>query len=58
LIEADPTGWYCYTAIHFIDQGFLLAYCAGYPGHGLDRLRIRRISLSWLGQAPPPPDHP
>ena len=53
LIEDDSDGWYCYTAVHFVDDAFLLAYCAGYPGHNLDRLRIRRIALSWLqDQAP------
>ena len=53
LIEDDSNGWYCYTAVHFVDDAFLLAYCAGYPGHNLDRLRIRRIALSWLqDQAP------
>jgi sialidase-1 len=50
-LESDPAGWYCYTAIHFVDHAVLLAYCAGYPGHHLDRLRIRRVDLAWL-QAP------
>jgi sialidase-1 len=49
LVEDDPDGWYCYTAIHFIDGAVLLAYCAGDPkvGH-LNRLRLRRVSLDWL----------
>jgi hypothetical protein len=49
LIEQDPLGWYCYTAMHFTDDALLLAYCAGDPkvGH-LNRLRIRRIPLAWL----------
>ena len=47
-IEGDPQGWYCYTAIHFVDHAVLLAYCAGYPGHHLDRLRIRRVDVAWL----------
>jgi Neuraminidase (sialidase) len=48
-IESDPLGWYCYTAMHFTDDALLLAYCAGDAkvGH-LNRLRIRRIPLSWL----------
>ncbi len=52
LIEADPEGWYCYTAIHFTtDQAVLLAYCAGDKTvGGLSRLRLRRISLDWLRQ--------
>ncbi|MCX6898520.1 MAG: sialidase family protein [Verrucomicrobia bacterium] len=49
LIESDPDGWYCYTAIHFTDDAVLLAYCAGDPKvGGLNRLRIRRLSLDWL----------
>jgi sialidase-1 len=49
LLEGDPDGWYCYTAIHFTDDAVLLAYCAGDPkvGH-LNRLRLRRISLNRL----------
>jgi hypothetical protein len=49
LIENDPDGWYCYTAIHFTDDAVLLAYCAGDKKvGGLNRLRLRRISLDWL----------
>ena len=49
LLEGDPDGWYCYTAIHFTEDAVLLAYCAGDPkvGH-LNRLRLRRISLNRL----------
>lgn len=47
-IEDDPNGWYCYTAIHFVDDAMLLGYCAGDPKvGGLNRLRIRRLSLDW-----------
>jgi Neuraminidase (sialidase) len=48
-IEDDPTGWYCYTAIHFTDEGVLLAYCATNPplAH-LSRLRLRLVPWSWL----------
>ncbi len=29
-IQDDPDGWYCYTAIHFVDDNnVLLGYCAG-----------------------------
>jgi hypothetical protein len=49
LIEEDPNGWYCYTAMYFADDAMLLAYCAGDDKvGGLNRLRIRRISLDWL----------
>ncbi len=51
LIEADPDGWYCYTAIHFIGDDVLLAYCAGdkHVG-GLNRLRMRKVSRDWFSQ--------
>jgi hypothetical protein len=49
LIETDPAGWYCYTAIHFVDDAVLLAYCAGDAAvGGLNRLRIRRVDLTTL----------
>ena len=28
-LEDDPEGWYCYTAIAFVDGRVLLGYCAG-----------------------------
>ncbi|MEW6303663.1 MAG: sialidase family protein [Verrucomicrobiota bacterium] len=50
LLEDDPDGWYCYTAIEFTkDNAVLLAYCAGDSKVGrLNRLRIRRVDLEWL----------
>jgi len=49
LIESEPDGWYCYTAIHFVEEAVLLAYSAGDSKvGGLNRLRIRRISLDWF----------
>jgi hypothetical protein len=51
LIEDDMDGWYCYTAIHYVEDAVLLAYCAGDPSvGGLNRLRIRRLRLDWLRQ--------
>lgn len=49
LLESDPDGWYCYTAIHFTEDAVLLAYCAGDATiGGLNRLRLRRVDLAWL----------
>jgi len=49
VLEPDLEGWYCYTAIHFVDNAVLLAYCAGDKTvGGLNRLRIRRLTLDWL----------
>jgi hypothetical protein len=51
LLEGDPDGWYCYTAMHFTGDALLLAYCAGDSKiGGLNRLRIRRVPLSTLPQ--------
>ncbi|MBI5834424.1 MAG: exo-alpha-sialidase [Armatimonadetes bacterium] len=48
-IEDDPDGWYCYTALHFVGDHLLLAYCAGDSKvGGLNRLRIRRLPIAWL----------
>lgn len=49
LVESDPDGCFCYTAIHFTEDAVLLAYCAGDAKiGGLNRLRIRRVTLDWL----------
>jgi len=48
-IEDNSDGWYCYTAMEFIDDFVLLGYCAGDTtiGH-LNRTRIVRIPIAWL----------
>ena len=50
LLEGDPDGWYCYTAIHFVGDDVLLAYCAGDSLRKtyLNVLRLRKVSLAWL----------
>jgi len=51
LVESDPEGLYHYTAIHFVGDSVLLAYCAGDAKVGaLNRLRIRRFDQAWLRQ--------
>ena len=53
VIEADLTGWYCYTAIHFTDDAVLLSYVAGNAEIGrLSRLRLRRIPFTELSLPP------
>jgi hypothetical protein len=44
----DDRGGYCYTAIHFVEDVVLLAYCAGEPEDGtcLTRLKVRKLKLS------------
>lgn len=49
-IENDPDGWYCYTAIEFMENDILLAYCAGNrkTGNGLETTQITRFPVKWL----------
>ena len=53
ILEDDPEGSYCYTAIHFVDNAVLLGYSdfrdpakSQQPA----RLRLRRLDLDWLRQ--------
>ena len=52
VIESNPDGWFCYTAMDFLDDAVLLAYCAGDNreklNSGLNRTRIRRVPLETL----------
>jgi hypothetical protein len=41
IIENNPDGWYCYTAITFVKNRVLLSYCAGDKEiGGLNRLKV------------------
>jgi sialidase-1 len=51
-IEADPAGWYCYTAIEFLGDRVLLAYCAGTPKNRLGRTRVVMFGVDSLYEAP------
>ena len=55
VIEDDPKGMYCYTAIHFTGGAALLGYLdfRGQGPQSANRLRIRRVGLDWLRDAPP-----
>jgi sialidase-1 len=49
IIEPDPDGWFCYTAIEFIDDRALLSYCAGKGRkEGLNTTRIVSIPIGWF----------
>lgn len=54
IIEPDPRGWYCYTAIDFVEKHLLLAYVAGQqsPGKHLSASRVARIPLADLRETP------
>ncbi len=48
-IETNPDHGYCYTAIHFVDDAVLLAYCSGGGESAvLQDLTMRRIPLTWF----------
>jgi hypothetical protein len=50
-LDDDPDGWYCYTAITFVDDRVVLAYCAGDSKVGrLNLTQITFFDLSWLYQ--------
>ncbi len=49
ILEGNPDGWYCYTAMTFVKDHLLLAYCAGDKQvGGLNRLKVIAISRDWL----------
>lgn len=45
VLEGNPQGWYCYIAIHPMDDAVLLGYCAM---SGLAHSRITRVPVAWL----------
>jgi len=48
-LDDDPEGWYCYTAVEFVDGRVLLAHCAGDAKVGrLSRTRITTFDVGWL----------
>ncbi len=51
-LEGCPQGWYCYIAIHPVDDSVLLGYCAMF---GLAHSRITRVPVSWLYADGPAP---
>jgi predicted neuraminidase len=51
-IETDAEGWYCYTAIEFVGDRVLLAYCAGTPKNRLGRTRVIAMDIGGLYAKP------
>lgn len=49
-LESNPDGWYCYTAVHEVDDGILLGCCAGNrkKSQGLALTEVLRIPKAWL----------
>jgi hypothetical protein len=58
----ERTGWYCYTAVEFVDDQVLLGHCAGdtRENNGLAVTQITRFPVKWLYQTTrtPPSDTP
>jgi len=51
MVEADPDGWFCYTAMEFVGDQVLLAYCATGKGQPhLSRTQVTRFRLDWLNR--------
>ncbi len=52
VLEDDPNGHYCYTAMHFVagdPERVLLAYCAGDSRrNGLATLQVTSVDVPWL----------
>lgn len=49
VLEDDPNGWYCYTALAFVDDHVLLGHCAGDRREsGLGTTQITRFPIAWL----------
>lgn len=50
-LEDHPDGWYCYTAMDFVDGHALLGYCAGIrskENNGLQTTKVTRLKLDDL----------
>lgn len=48
-LDDDPDGWYCNTAITFLNESVLLAHCAGDSKVGRNsRIRFTSFELKWL----------
>ncbi|NNE91873.1 MAG: exo-alpha-sialidase [Verrucomicrobiales bacterium] len=49
-IDGNPKGWFCYTAMLFVEDDVLLGHCAGVqePMKHLATTKITRVPLEWL----------
>ena len=49
-LEKNPYGWFCYTAIEFLDKHVLMAYCAGDRRYekGLSVTKLSTLPLNWI----------
>ncbi len=51
-IQDDPDGWYCYIAIHFVNDDILLSYCAGSQSNNthLSITDVTKVKVDWMYQ--------
>lgn len=48
-LENDPNGWYCYTAMDFVNGRVLLGHCGGdRRAGGLNTTQITSFDINWL----------
>jgi hypothetical protein len=48
VLEGDPEGWYCYTAMQFVDDVVMLGYCSGTKTAHLTESSLKRVEISWI----------
>ncbi len=51
VLADNPHGWYCYTAVFFVEDALLLGHCAGdrRANNGLAETHVTRVPLRLLG---------
>jgi hypothetical protein len=54
ILESDPGGTYCYTAMTFADGRVVLAYCTG----GLETTQITSFPVAWAYRGESTPEGP
>ncbi|MCG2461977.1 glycoside hydrolase [Flavobacteriaceae bacterium F89] len=50
IIDGNPEGWFCYTAMQFVDNSVLLGYCAGTKSAHLTESHVTKVDLEWIYQ--------
>jgi len=49
VLEDDPFGWYCYTAMSFVGDRVVLGHCAGDRRKGgLNTTQVTSFAVDWL----------
>lgn len=48
IIDNNPEGWFCYTAMQFIDNSVMLGYCAGTKSAHLTVSHLTKLNLDWI----------